>query len=80
MFLAEARARRLIKNLSKRTIDDYTEAADWLKTAFDKTHPMDPVRDPSLISKYRDARPDEAGRGRTRANRELSFSPRSTPG
>lgn len=69
LFIAEARAGRLLTKYAARTIKDWEEReAPFLKLVFDKKAPEDLVRDPSLITKYRDNRT-----AKVRCNRELSL-------
>lgn len=67
-FIAEAQAGRLHKKRAPRTIVDYRRDAEWLKTMFKATNPLDLVRDPTPIVQYRDNRGAPV-----RANREISM-------
>lgn len=67
-LILEARAGRLLKKKAARTIEDWEVESSFLKIAFDRKAPQDLVRDPSLITKYRDNR-----QAKVRCNRELSL-------
>lgn len=81
--IADAKAGRLHKKRSPRTIRDNEVEAGWLKTVFDHVTPYELARDPSLITRYRDLRskdqaptpenPAGAKGAPVRANRELSY-------
>jgi integrase len=73
LYIAEAKAGRLHKKKAPRTIRDNEIEAKFLKAAFERNAPADLVREPNLIADYRDKRPDARGRGKIRANRELSL-------
>jgi integrase len=69
LFIAEARAGRLLTPHAVRTVSDWEKReAPMLKLVFDKKTPDELVRDPSLITKYRDNRT-----AKVRCNRELSL-------
>lgn len=70
IYLGDARAGRLHKNKSPRTIKDNEEEAKYLKAAFAANVPQDLVDQPNLIADYRDNRSIKAP---VRANRELSL-------
>lgn len=70
LYLADARAGRLHKNKSPRTVKDNEEEAKYLKAAFASNLPQDLVEQPNLISDYRDNRSIKAP---VRANREMSL-------
>jgi integrase len=76
LFLADARAGRLPagRKLSERTIADYeAEANIFALSPLGKMTPADLVRDPSLISDYRDRRITESGKGKVQANHALAM-------
>lgn len=74
LYIAEAKAGRLLKKKSPRTIADYDVEAPYLKAVFGKLLPDDLVRQPNLIAEYRDRRIDPKGKkAPVRANRELSL-------
>lgn len=80
LYIADAKAARLHKKLSPRTIADNEKEAEYLKDAFDEAFPLDLAKNPSLIADYRDERSaDGIKDGKpvkgapVRANRELSL-------
>lgn len=70
LYLADAKAGRLLRPKKPRTIADNEIEAEHLKSVFEKVAPTDLARNPSLIAKYRDRRSLKA---KVRANRELAL-------
>jgi integrase len=70
VYISEAKAGRLHRKKSPRTIRDYDDQARFIKAGLGKLTPYQPVDQPSLLADYRDARTREAP---VRANRELSL-------
>lgn len=68
LYIAEAKAGRLLKRKSPRTIADYEVQAPYLTSTLGKLMPLDLVQRPELITQYRDNRT-----AKVRANRELSL-------
>ncbi len=76
LFLTDARAGRLPagRKLSKRTIADYDTEAQFVKVSpIGKMLPADVVREPNLLSEYRDRRVSEEGKGQVQANHALAM-------
>jgi integrase len=68
LYIAEAKARRLLKNKKPRTIKDYESQAPYLKEKLGKLLPTYLAEHQEEISNYRDART-----AKVRGNRELSL-------
>lgn len=68
LFIAEAKAGRLLKRRKPRTIEDYEEQAPFLKDKLGKLLPGHLVEHPEQLREYRDHRA-----AKVRANRELSL-------
>lgn len=68
LYIAEAKAGRLLRPKKPRTIADNEIEAGFLKTVFEKVFPSDLAAHPELIAQYRDKRT-----AKVRANRELSL-------
>lgn len=75
-YIAAAKAGDLPagKRLSERSIEDYEEQAEYIEASPLWTiYAQDIVRDHTVLGEYRDRRVGPDGRGKTRANRELSL-------
>lgn len=68
LFNADAKAGRLRRKRAARTIEDNEREAEWLKTAFNHTDPLEVQRNPSLLATYLENR-DAPVRG----NREMAY-------
>lgn len=76
LFLAEAKVGRLPagRKLSERTVADYEAEAEIFKLSpLGNMTPQDLVREPNLLSEYRDKRITPKGKGKVQANHALAM-------